>query len=156
MTPTLVVLLGTFVLALGVERVRGRWAGAPARAGRVALAALFLFTGVSHFVFTTPMAEMVPPPLPAVPTVRVTGVLEILGALGLLVPRTSRLAAVCLFVFLLAVFPANVYAALHHTGMGGHTEGTRYLLLRGPLQLLFLGWTWFFGFRRPGAPRRGE
>lgn len=152
MIPVLVVLLGSFALSLIVERLRGRASAAPQRAGRVALAALFLFTGVSHFVFTAPMAEMVPPPLPPVPTVLATGVLEILGALGLLIPRTSRLAAQGLFAFLLAVFPANVYAALHHTGMGGHAEGPEYLWLRAPLQLLFLGWTWYFGIRRPPGP----
>lgn len=147
MIPTLVVLLGTFVVVIVVQHLRGRRDGASGHAGRVALALLFLFTGVAHFVMTEPMAQMVPPPFPPVLTVWVTGVLEILGAIGLLLPRTSRLAARCLFVFLLAVLPANVYAALNHTGLGGHVEGPSYLSQRVPLQLLFLAWTWYFGIR---------
>lgn len=135
MVPTLVVLLGSFVFVLALERARGHRAGAVGRAGRIALAALFLFTGVSHFVFTAPMAEMVPPPLPPTATVLVSGALEMLGAVGLLIPRTSRAAAWCLFLFLLAVFPANVYAAWNHVGMGGHVGGPSYLFVRGPLQL---------------------
>ncbi|HSF15780.1 MAG TPA: DoxX family membrane protein [Vicinamibacteria bacterium] len=146
MIPTLVVLFGTFAVVLAIERWGGR-DGATRRAGRIALAVLFAFTGVSHFILTEGMAEMVPPPLPPVPTVLATGVFEILGAAGLMVPRTQRTAAWCLFSFLVAVFPANVYAALQHTGLGGHIEGPSYLLRRGPLQLLFLTWTWYFGIR---------
>ena len=131
---------------LAIEKWRSR-EGAVARAGRIALAVLFAFTGVSHFVLTEGMAQMVPPPLPPVPTVLATGVLEILGAVGLMVSKTRRLASWCLFLFLVAVFPANVYAALEHTGLGGHIEGPSYLLKRGPLQLLFLAWTWYFGVR---------
>ena len=148
MIATLVVLFGAFLVALVVERLRGRPDGAVSRAGRIALAVLFLFTGVSHFILTEGMAQMVPPPLPAVATVRISGVLEILGAIGILVPKTSRLAAWCLFAFLLAVFPANIYAALNETGLGGHTEGVSYLWKRGPLQILFLTWTWYFGIRK--------
>ena len=148
MIPTLVVLLGTFLLVIVVQHLRGRRDGASAHAGRTALALLFFFTGIAHFVMAEPMAQMVPPPFPPVLTVWVTGVFEILGAIGLLLPRTSRLAAWCLFAFLLAVFPANVYAALNHTGVGGHVEGPSYLWRRGLLQLLFLAWTWYFGIRR--------
>jgi uncharacterized membrane protein len=43
--------------------------------------------------------------------VTITGVLELLGAVGLLFPSTRVAAAVCLFVLMLAMFPANVYAA---------------------------------------------
>jgi uncharacterized membrane protein len=148
MIPTLVVLLGTFAVVLLTERARRRWEGAVPRAGRLALSALFLFTGISHFFLTARMAEMVPPPFPPTATVLVTGVLEILGAVGLLVPRTSRTAAWCLLAFLLAVFPANVHAAWNHVGLGGHVDGPSYLFLRAPLQILFLGWTWYFGIRR--------
>ena len=148
MIAVLVALFGTFGVVLAVERVRGRTDGAVARAGKIALAVLFLMTGAAHFVVTEPMAQMVPPPIPAVPAVLATGVLEILGAIGLLVPRTSKLAAWCLFIFLFAVFPANIYAAVNSTGLGGHVTGPSYLLTRGPLQLLLVAWTYFFGISR--------
>jgi uncharacterized membrane protein len=86
---------------------------------RIALAAVFAFMGVLHFVPSVArgMRAMIPPPLrrPGWPAalVVITGVCEIAGAAGLLVPWDGlRLAAgICLVVFLVAVFPANAYAA---------------------------------------------
>jgi hypothetical protein len=43
--------------------------------------------------------------------VTITGLLEIAGAIGLLLPRTAAAAAICLAVFLVALFPANIRAA---------------------------------------------
>lgn len=86
---------------------------------RIALAAVFAFMGVLHFVPSVArgMRAMIPPPLrrPGWPAalVLITGVCELAGAAGLLVPWDGlRLAAgICLVVFLIAVFPANAYAA---------------------------------------------
>jgi uncharacterized membrane protein len=86
---------------------------------RIALAAVFAFMGVLHFVprVARGMRAMIPAPLrrPGWPAalVAITGVCELLGAAGLLVPWDGvRLAAgVCLVVFLVAVFPANAVAA---------------------------------------------
>lgn len=156
MIATLVALLGSFTIVYFLERWRGRPDLALARGGRIALSTLFAFTGVSHFLLTEPMAQMVPPPFPPVATVYATGVLEILGAIGLLLPGSRRLAAWCLFVFLVAVFPANVYAAMNATDLGGHVGGPAYLWQRAPLQILFLAWTWYFGIRGGAAfaPKR--
>jgi uncharacterized membrane protein len=80
----------------------------------VGLAAMFLLTGVAHFVnpLRRDMIAIVPPRLPSPATlVTVTGLLELLGAVGLLYPPTRVAAAVCLFVLLVVMFPANVYAA---------------------------------------------
>jgi uncharacterized membrane protein len=77
--------------------------------------------------------------------VYLTGVLEIAGAVGLLVERTRRAAAWGLVLILLALFPANVYAALEGVGMGRHVEGASYLWLRAPLQAIFLAWVAWFG-----------
>ncbi len=148
MIPILALLLGTLSVVVVVQRLRGRGEGAVARGGLVALALLFVFTGVSHFFLTEGMAQMVPPPFPPVVTVWATGVLEILGGVGLLIPRFSKLAAWCLFALLVAVFPANIYAAVNHTGLGGHVDGPAYLWQRGPLQVILLVWTWMFGIRR--------
>ncbi|MBU9763207.1 hypothetical protein FR943_05025 [Mycobacterium sp. TNTM28] len=80
----------------------------------VGLAAMFVMTGVAHFVdpLRRDMIAIVPPALPApAALVTVTGVLELAGAAGLLYPPTRVAAAVCLLVLMLAMFPANVYAA---------------------------------------------
>jgi uncharacterized membrane protein len=149
----LVLLVVSFGIASWVLRwVRGEWCHGPA--GRVAAAAMFLFTGVSHFVFPIEMAAMVPSAFPAPRLwVLATGVAEILGGLGLLVTGTSRLSAVCLAVLLVAVFPANVFAAIHKVGVGGHLEGIRYLWFRAPLQVVFLAWVVYFGIFAAGRTR---
>lgn len=95
--------------ALGVDYVNG-WSQAIA----VGLAAMFVLTGVAHFVspLRDDMIAIVPPRLPAPGLlVTVTGVLELVGAAGLLVPATRPAAAVCLLVLMLAMFPANIRAA---------------------------------------------
>jgi len=80
----------------------------------VGLAAMFVMTGVAHFVnpLRRDMIAIVPPQLPAAGLlVTITGVLELMGATGLLYPPTRVAAAVCLFVLMLVMFPANIYAA---------------------------------------------
>jgi len=88
---------------------------------RVLVAALFLFMGVLHFLPRTSkgMAELIPPALRFEGVLRprtlvlITGAIEILGAVGLLIPATTLLAGIALAFFLLAVFPANAYASQH-------------------------------------------
>ena len=80
----------------------------------VGLAAMFVLTGVAHFVppLRDNLIAIVPPQLPAPGLlVSITGVLEFLGAVGLLGPVTRVAAAVCLLLLMLAMFPANIYAA---------------------------------------------
>ena len=94
---------------LGVDYV-GSWPAAVA----VGLAVMFVMTGVAHFVpaMRRDMIAIVPPRLPAAGLlVTITGVLELLGAAGLLYPPTRVAAAVCLFALMIVMFPANVYAA---------------------------------------------
>jgi uncharacterized membrane protein len=107
------LVLGTLVARLvgwlGVDYVDS-WPQAVA----VGLAVMFVMTGVAHFVpaMRRDMIAIVPPRLPAPGLlVTITGVLELLGAAGLLYPPTRLAAAVCLFVLMLVMFPANVYAA---------------------------------------------
>jgi uncharacterized membrane protein len=80
---------------------------------------------------------MVPPalPYPAL-LVTVTGVLELLGAAGLLHRRTANRAAAGLAILLVAMFPANVYAAMSGLTLGG--EPPTALLPRAAMQLLYL------------------
>jgi uncharacterized membrane protein len=94
---------------LGVDYVHS-WPQAVA----VGLAAMFVVTGAAHFVnpLRRDMIAIVPPRLPAPALlVTVTGALELLGAAGLLYPPIRVAAAVCLFLLMVAMFPANVYAS---------------------------------------------
>lgn len=88
----------------------------------VGVGCMFMLTGVVHFVpsFRAWMTEMVPPRLPAPGLlVTVTGVLEIAGAVGVLVPATRTAAGICLALLLVAMFPANVHAARKGVPMRG-------------------------------------
>jgi uncharacterized membrane protein len=112
MAPLITLLAGSIVARivgwLGVNYVDS-WTKAIA----IGLAAMFALTGVAHFVppLRGDMIAIVPPQLPAPGLlVSVTGVLELLGVVGLLVPATRVAAAVCLLVLMAAMFPANVYA----------------------------------------------
>ena len=113
MAPLIALVLGTLgarvVGWLGVDYVGG-WPSAIA----VGLAAMFVVTGIAHFVnpLRRDLIAIVPPRLPAPGLlVTVTGALELFGAAGLLYPPTRVVAAVSLGVMMLAMFPANVYAS---------------------------------------------
>jgi uncharacterized membrane protein len=107
------LVLGTLAARLigwlGVDYVDS-WPQAVA----VGLAVMFVMTGVAHFVpaMRRDMIAIVPPQLPAAGLlVTITGVVEPVGAAGLLYPPTRVAAAVCLFALMLVMFPANIYAA---------------------------------------------
>lgn len=70
-----------------------------------------------------------------------TGLCEILGAVGILVPGTRRLAGILLILFFIAVFPANVHAARSGASLGGRPATP--LALRLPMQLLFIALAWW-------------
>jgi uncharacterized membrane protein len=133
------------VLAVSLLAFRGLGALGVARfatwkeATRYALAVLFLFTASAHFTaMRHDMARMVPAAVPwPEAVVAFTGLCEIAGAIGLLVPRFQRAAGVALIVFLIAVFPANVRAAREGVTLGGRAATP--LVWRAPMQLLLIG-----------------
>jgi uncharacterized membrane protein len=117
---------------------------------------MFFFTAVAHFNSMRPdLVAMVPPFIPN-PELMVTftGVAEILGAAGLLIPRTRRLAAVALIVFLVAVLPANIYAA--QAGLTLRGAPVTPLIPRVALQILFIALLWWSGVRADHSGARGQ
>ncbi|MCM2392546.1 DoxX family protein [Streptomyces albipurpureus] len=113
------------VVGFVVARVLG-WIGVDAldnwqAALKVGLAVMLLFTAVAHFHprLRPEIVEMVPPSLPRPDLlVSLTGVLEIAGAIGLLIPATSTWAAVGIILLLIALWPANVSAARRKVAQG--------------------------------------
>lgn len=155
----LIVLVSATLLArlagqLGVASLRD-WAAAT----RVGLAVMFCFTAVAHFnSMRADMVRMVPPMVPNPELmVTLTGICEILGAIGLLVPRTRRIAAMALIVFLVAVLPANIHAATSGATLRGAPATP--LVPRIALQALFIALLWWSGIRAQtrdgGAERSG-
>ena len=118
-------------------------AGIPAFAtwqasARDALSLMLVFTGVSHFTFMKEdFARMMPPSIP-LPNAMVyfTGVCELAGALGLLLPDFRRAAAYALSAFFLAVLPANIHAA--RAGVTLRGKPATSLWARIPMQVLFI------------------
>ena len=135
-------LLARLIGQLGVAALRN-WAAAV----RVGLAVMFCFTAAAHFNgMRADMIAMVPPFVPNPEfMVTFTGVCEILGAIGLLIPRTRRIAAVALIVFLLAVLPANIHAAQAGVTLRGAPPTP--VAPRLALQALFIALLWWSGIR---------
>jgi len=88
---------------------------------RVSLAGMFLLTASAHWGRRRPdLVRMVPKNLPRPELlVTITGICEILGAIGLVAPPSARWAAIGLTLLLIAVFPANVRAAQERITIGG-------------------------------------
>lgn len=147
----LIVLLTTFVIALFIIRLTRKHYNI-ALAARIAMSVMLLFTAIGHFAYTKGMAMMLPHFIPyKTQTVYFTGIVEILAAIGLQVPKFRVLTAWLLILFFIVVLPANIYAAMHHIDyQKGNNEGkeTGYLWFRVPLQILFITWTYLSAIRK--------
>ncbi|TQS28508.1 DoxX family protein [Microbispora sp. KK1-11] len=132
-------LIGGFVAMrllgmVGVDMLDG-WQ--PALRG--ALALMFVVTGVPHFLPSSrrDFVAMIPAafPRPAL-LVTMTGMLELAGAAGLLLPPLAPYAAIGLALLMIAMFPANVSAARRGLTLAG--KPVTPLPVRTALQLLFV------------------
>jgi uncharacterized membrane protein len=84
---------------------------------RVIVALPLLVSGLAHFARTALMATIIPPFFPYRPQLVVaSGVMELAGAVGVLLPAFTRVASACLALLMIAIFPANVYAANQTVG----------------------------------------
>ena len=108
---------------------------------RIFLALIFVLVGALHFIYTKKFVQIVPPfiPLPKA-MVYLSGFFEILGALGLLIPKYQRKAAFGLVILLLAVFPANIYMAVKNIQLGGIMNNSILQWIRIPFQCIFIWW----------------
>jgi uncharacterized membrane protein len=144
----LIVMLVSWLVARSIG-FTGLWQQADSWTGAlgIALAAMFVFTAVSHFHPRTrpDLISMVPPSLPA-PALLVTGtgVLEFMGAIGLLLPQALPAAAYGLIALLAAMFPANVHAARAGLIVAGRRASP--LVWRLPLQLFWISVLWWVGW----------
>jgi uncharacterized membrane protein len=148
----LIVMLAAWLVARSIGAA-GLWVQADSwtSALRIALAVMFAFTAVSHFhPGTRPdLVRMVPARLPAPALlVSATGVLELFGAIGLMVPRALPIAAYGLIALLVAMFPANVHAAREGLMIAGRRATP--LSWRLPLQLFWIGALWWVRSPPPG------
>ncbi|WP_439596786.1 DoxX family protein [Falsiroseomonas sp.] len=116
----------------------GTW---PARM-RWGLAAALVFFGIDHLAMPgryLPMIEGLVPWPGAV--IMLTGLCEVAGAIGLLVPRLRRAAGILLAVYFVCVFPANIRNALQGLAVEGLPAAGWYYWARLPLQPLAIWWS---------------
>ncbi|WP_280252045.1 DoxX family protein [Nocardia abscessus] len=133
----LVVLAAVTALARLIGWLTGNdWLDSWAHSTALGLAAMLVLTASAHFLQPRrdALIAMVPPRLPNAPAlVTLTGVLELAGAVGVLIPATADLAAACLIALLVVLFPANVRAARADLGIK-----TMPLPLRALVQVIFI------------------
>jgi uncharacterized membrane protein len=109
----------------------------------VLLALFFVAAGANHFVHPGFYLRIVPGYLPAhALLVAISGVCEFLGGIGVLIPRTRRLAGIGLIALLIAVFPANVQMA-QHPELYADIGNALAFYIRLPLQLAVIAWVWW-------------
>ena len=143
---TLLARLGVSALASAAARMR------------LALALALAFVGADHLLTPERYLPMLPAWLPAPSAVVLgTGLLELAGAVGLLVPRWRRLAALGIALYLVAVWPANWKVLLDGGAVAGLPSSRAYYAVRVLLQPLFVWWALAAGeWVRPRivSPRR--
>lgn len=110
------------------------------------LALFFVFAGAMHFVRENFYLMMMPPYIPfPLLMIHLSGIAEIVLGLLVLPARTRRFAGFGLIALLIAVFPANIYAAQNPEVLPGIPPAL--LWTRLPFQLLFIAWVWAAALR---------
>jgi len=111
------------------------------RIALVCAAIFYVVAGSLHFIKPDAYLKIMPPYIPRhVAMVGLSGVFEILGGLGLLIPQTRRVAAWGLVALLIAVFPANVYMATNPIESGAASIAPVLRWGRLLVQLLLVWW----------------
>jgi uncharacterized membrane protein len=139
----LIVLLASWLVLRGIGAVGVHALASWQDSARYALVVMFVFAASAHFnKMKHDLARMIPAffPRPLL-IVYVTGVLEILGALGLVLPEFRRLAGICLIALLVGMFIANVSAAQKGVTLRGRPPTP--LWLRAPMQVFFIALLWW-------------
>lgn len=110
------------------------------------MAAFYLGAGHMHFFSPDFYLRIMPPWIPwHLELVYLSGLAEIVVGVGLLIPQTRVAAAWATIALLIAVYPANLYAAAENVPMGDAAEGPGAIgLLRLPLQFLLIAWAWWY------------
>lgn len=116
----------------GDWRARMRWG----------LALALIFTGIDHLVNPGRYLPMMPAFLPLhSEIVLFTGLCELAGAVGLMIPRLRRLAGIMLAIYFVCVFPANIKNAVEGLSVEGLPSANWYYWVRLAFQPLVIWWT---------------
>ena len=106
-------------------------------------AVFFVLAGVNHFINTAFYLKIMPPFLPwHLLLVYLSGVIEIVLGVLLIIPNFTRAAAWGLIALLIAIFPVNIHMAVNHEL---HPEySVTALWIRLPLQFVLIAWAYWY------------
>ena len=111
------------------------------------MSAMLIFTSIAHFIFTEGMTAMIPDFFSyKKEIVYLTGFLEMILAIGILIPKIKVISGWILIVFFIAILPANIKASMENINyQTGEFDGNgiEYLWFRIPLQILFIAWVFY-------------
>ncbi len=149
MKPLVVLLISFLVAIFAIKMIKQEYDFT--LSARIALAVMLLFTALGHFLFTKGMSMMIPQFIPfKISLIYLTGLLEILFAIGILIPKLKVVSGWALIIFLLLILPTNIYASITNLNYQKGTfdgYGLSYLWFRIPLQILFIVWTYLCTIR---------
>ena len=112
------------------------------------MALFYVLAGINHFTHPGFYLKIMPPWMPWHNLlVLISGILEILFAIFLLFISTRRIAAWCIIILLVAIFPANIQMMLNY--IHEHNPQLWITVLRLPLQIVLIWWA--YGFTKPIA-----
>ncbi len=108
---------------------------------RSLLTLLFCGMGVMHLVLPGPFLKVMPPIFPyPYSLVIISGICELMGGVGIWIPRVRRAAGIGLIGLLIAVYPVNIYMFLRQVQTHGWDAMAWVFLLRLPLQFALIWW----------------
>jgi uncharacterized membrane protein len=139
----LILLLATWLVFRAVGAAGVHVLASWQHSALYALAVMFAFTATAHFnKMKHDLAQMIPSYFPRpLLIVYITGVFELLGAAGLVLPQFRRLAGFSLIALLVGMFIANVNAAQRGVTLRGKPPTP--LWLRAPMQILLIALLWW-------------
>jgi uncharacterized membrane protein len=144
----LIILISTFLIALIVTKLFTSTCNL-VFSGNTAMSVMLAFTAIGHFIYTQGMTMMIPEFIPYKKDfVYLTGFIEIVAAIGLLIPDLRYITSLLLIIFFVLLLSANIFAALKRVDYEKATykgKGLNYLWFRVPLQLFFISWVIYFG-----------
>ena len=105
------------------------------------LSVFFIYFGIDHFINPDFYLSIMPPSFPLhEEAVYISGFFEIVGGIGVLIPRFRKIAGWGLVALLIAVYPANIYMAI--TPEAFPDIPVEILYFRLVLQFLFFYWAY--------------
>ena len=97
---------------------------------------MYIFIGIRHFTDPQYFLDIVPPQLPfKLFLVYFTGLIEVVGGVAILAPKTRKAGAYLLILLLVSVFPANIYLYISETPQNLLGISKMDALIRMPFQI---------------------